>query len=105
MSVELKAGGRFRSTVCETEVVVVRAPAHAVDLRCGGHPMVPASAGGTSELGAPEEALADGTTVGKRYVDGDGDLEVLCTKAGVGSLSMGAEPLDLKDAKPLPASD
>jgi hypothetical protein len=42
--------------------------------------------------------------MGKRYVD-DGDAEVLVTKAGAGSLSVGATPLTLKEAKPLPASD
>ena len=31
--------------------------------------------------------------------------EVLVTKAGAGSLSVGATPLALKEAKPLPASD
>jgi hypothetical protein len=42
--------------------------------------------------------------MGKRYVD-DGDAEVLVTKAGAGSLSVGSTPLALKEAKPLPASD
>jgi hypothetical protein len=52
----------------------------------------------------PDPGFADGSTMGKRYVDG-GDAEVLVTKAGVGSLSIGATPLALKEAKPLPASD
>jgi len=30
---------------------------------------------------------------------------VLCTKPGDGSLSVGDEPLQVKEAKPLPASD
>jgi hypothetical protein len=45
----------------------------------------------------------DGTLLGKRYVHED--LEVLCTKAGKGSLSVGGVRLPLKEAKPLPASD
>ncbi|MDT5067852.1 MAG: hypothetical protein QOK02_4007, partial [Mycobacterium sp.] len=48
--------------------------------------------------------FADGTKMGKRYVD-EGDAEVLVTKAGAGSLSVGATALVIKEAKPLPASD
>ena len=43
--------------------------------------------------------------VGKRYEDTDAGLEVLCTKAGPGSLSIGARAMTQKDAKPLPSSD
>jgi hypothetical protein len=50
-------------------------------------------------------SLDDGTLLGKRYVDDAGELEVLCTKSGTGSLSIGDDPLRVKDAKPLPASD
>ena len=42
--------------------------------------------------------------MGKRYVD-EGGAEVLVTKAGAGSLSVGTTALELKEAKPLPASD
>ena len=42
--------------------------------------------------------------MGKRYVD-DGGAEVLVTKPGAGSLSVGQTPLQLKEVKPLPASD
>jgi hypothetical protein len=48
--------------------------------------------------------LASGNAVGKRYIDGHGG-EVLVTKAGIGTLSIGDTPLTLKEAKPLPASD
>ncbi len=51
-----------------------------------------------------DPAFADGTQMGKRYVD-EGTAEVLVTKAGAGSLSVGETPLSLKEAKPLPASD
>ena len=101
---QLKPGARFRSAVDDTEVIVVRAPAEDVDLRCGGHPVIDHTAqcpGGA----APEAAHAGGTQVGKRYVDGTAMLEVLCTKAGDGGLSVGDDPLVLKDAKPLPSSD
>jgi hypothetical protein len=101
---KLTPGSRLRSAVCDTEVVAVRAPAEDVDLRCGGQPMVPSGEGAPAG-GALEAAFADGTVLGKRYTDGTGDLEVLCTKPGAGSLSLGNETLVLKEAKPLPSSD
>jgi hypothetical protein len=42
--------------------------------------------------------------MGKRYVDAD-SAEVLVTKAGKGSLSVGMTRMEIKEAKPLPASD
>ncbi len=53
---------------------------------------------------ALDDAFSGGTLMGKRYVD-DGGAEVLVTKAGAGSLSIGTTPLEIKEAKPLPASD
>jgi hypothetical protein len=50
-------------------------------------------------------AFADGTKIGKRYVDAAGTIELLCVKAGQGSLSIAGQALKVKDAKPLPASD
>ena len=99
---ELKPGTRLQSTVCTTEVVVVRKPAQEVDLRCGGQPMEPT---GTDAAGVLDAAHGAGTKMGKRYADDACGLEVLCTKAGEGSLSLGHAPLLLKDAKPLPSSD
>jgi hypothetical protein len=58
-----------------------------------------------AELGTLEPAFAQGTQIGKRYVDAAGTLELLCVKHGQGSLSIGGVALQLKDAKPLPASD
>ena len=99
---ELKPGSRLKSTVCDTEVIVVKTPGGEVDLRCGGAPMADPAA--EFEPGTPDGA-GDGTQLGKRYVDADETVEVLCTKAGAGSLSVGDTPLGLKEAKPLPASD
>ena len=104
MGVELKPGARLRSSACEAEVVVVKAPAAEVDLRCGGHPMVPLDGDGPSGLIA-DAGLAEGVAIGKRYTDPDGTLELLCTKGGTSSLSVGTELLARKDAKPLPSSD
>lgn len=102
MSVELKAGSRYGSVTCDTEVVVVKGSG-SIDLRCGGQPMVPTD--GERAGGEPTAPFDTGTLVGKRYVDADDTVELLCTKPGVGSLSIGDQPLDVKGAKPLPSSD
>jgi len=47
----------------------------------------------------------NGTQIGKRYVNEAGDLELLCTKPGEGSLAVGGTALTLKEAKALPSSD
>ena len=105
MGLELRAGSRLRSAVDATEVVVVRPPAEPVDLRCGGHPMIPLESDGPTVGAAPSPDHAGGTLLGKRYVDPEQTFEVLCTKPGDGSLSVGDDPLQYKEAKPLPASD
>ncbi len=101
---ELKAGLRLKSAVCETEVIIVRPATGDVDLRCGGTPMTPQEeAAGPRGSVAPEHD--GGTLLGKRYASEALGLELLCTKPGKGSLSIGDEPLGLKEAKPLPSSD
>ena len=97
-----KPGSRFASDVCATEVIVVKGVG-AADLRCGGVAM--RAAGSTPGDGIPDASAAGGTLMGKRYVDADDTIEVLCTKPGDGSLGLGDTLLDLKEAKPLPASD
>lgn len=99
----IKAGTRLKSQVCDTEVIVIKIGGGLDDLRAGGVPMGELGADPTSgaEL---DPAFSGGTVMGKRYVDETG-AEVLVTKAGVGSLSIGEVPLTLKEAKPLPASD
>jgi len=101
---ELKPGTRLRSAVCTTEVMVIQAPNRHVDLRCGGVPLVPLGTTLPAEA-APIPSAAAGTQIGKRYVNQAGDLELLCTKPGQGSLAEGAEALAIKGAKPLPSSD
>lgn len=100
--VELKPGARFQSTVCTTEIIVVKGTGDA-DLTCGGAPMVAAGTGERS--GEPAEGAADGTLLGKRYSDADDTIEVLATKAGDGSLAVGGTPMTVAQAKTLPASD
>jgi hypothetical protein len=101
---ELKAGTRLKSAVCNTEVIVVKAPAGDVAVTCGGAPMVLAGED-VGEKGTPAADASSGTALGKRYVNADESLEILCTKAGDGSLAVEGEALTLKEAKPLPASD
>lgn len=97
-------GSRWKSSVSSTEVVIVRKPGSAVSLACGGAPMVPMGEEGVSGA-VLNEAFADETQLGKRYVDDETGTEVLCTKAGVGTLAVDERPLHLQGAKPLPASD
>jgi hypothetical protein len=59
---------------------------------------------GAERSGSLDPAFADGSVMGKRYVDEAG-AEVLVTKPGAGSLSIGDTKLSLKEVKPLPASD
>ena len=100
----LKAGTRLRSSVCSTEVMVIAAPDGDVALQCGGAPMH-----GLDEDPPPglsvDPGAAGGAQLGKRYVNEDGTLELLCTKPGEGALAAGGAALAIKGAKPLPSSD
>jgi hypothetical protein len=101
---ELKAGSRLRSTTDATEVIVVRAPSGPVDVRCGGHPMVSIDEAAGAQH-AIEPGFDAGCLLGKRYADEETGIEILCTKPGPASLSLGTEPMQVKGAKPLPSSD
>ncbi len=48
---------------------------------------------------------AGGSLLGKRYTDEAGAVEILCVKPGAGTLSLDGQPLSVKSAKALPASD
>jgi len=99
---DLAPGKRLRSTVGDTEIIVVRSPATQVELSCGGQ-----------EMTANLETLAAATTstdetdtvLGKRYVDTDTGLEVLCIKPGPGPLTADGRQLTIKAPTALPASD
>jgi hypothetical protein len=103
VGIELKAGLRLRSAVDACEVVVVKAPGEPVDLRCGGHPFQALDAEVAPQ--SIEAGFDGGTQLGKRYADDELGLELLCTKAGDGSISVGETVLEVKGAKALPASD
>ena len=98
----VKNGTRLQSQADDTQVIVVKTADSLDDLRCGGTPMIALDAEkAPAEL---DPKFAEGNVMGKRYVD-DAGAEVLVTKAGQGTLSVGETPLSLKEAKPLPASD
>ncbi len=100
--IALKAGGRFKSAVCDTQVMVIKAPAGGFELRCGGADVIAPTETGTGDVDA---TLSGGTLMGKRYVNADESLELLCTKGGAGTLSLEGVPLEIKQAKQLPSSD
>lgn len=104
MSMTLKPGTRLFSAVCTTEMIAVKAPAGEIELTIGGAAPV-ASAADRDDTGAVADGHGGGASMGKRYVDDDETVELLCTKAGDGIPAIGGVPLQLKEAKALPASD
>ncbi len=96
----MKPGTKLKSAVCDTEVMVIRGS--DVIVECGGVPMAEERAAASA---SPRPAFAEGTLIGKRYVDPAGAVELLCVKPGKGSLSIGGVALKTKDAKALPSSD
>jgi hypothetical protein len=99
----LKLGERLKSAVCDTQVMVIRTSGAEHDLRCGGLEMIDPGARVTS--GKLDPAHAGVSLMGKRYVNAEDTVEVLCTKGGKGSLWLDGASLAVKQAKPLPASD
>ncbi|MFG2959068.1 hypothetical protein ACGF5O_35795 [Streptomyces sp. NPDC048291] len=108
-----RVGQLLASTVDTTAVIVVRCPDGELEIGCGGAAMVEgggnrsaagAAATGTTAPG-PTAGPTAGSLLGKRYADDDLGVELLCTKAGPGTLTVNGVPLPMKSAKPLPASD
>jgi hypothetical protein len=101
---KLRPGQKLHSAVCDAQVVVVKAPAVDVDLGCGGAPLLDdgEEAGGSATL---DPSLGEGPLLGKRYADEEVGVELLCTRAGTGALTVDGRPLLVKGAKPLPSSD
>ena len=100
----LKLGSRHKSAVCETQVMVIRATQEPVDLRCGGQAMIEVNAEAPAGA-ALDPGFAAGSLIGKRYIDAADTIELLCTKGGKGSLSLGPDLFEVKQAKALPSSD
>jgi hypothetical protein len=100
----LKPGLRLKSAVCTTEIMVIRSPGAEAAISCGGVEMLATTE--SAPAGATlDPAFAQGSLIGKRYVDAADALELLCTKGGEGALVVDGEPLGIKQAKALPSSD
>lgn len=97
----LKPGSRLRSAVSTAEFIVTKAPAGEVELNCGGQAVLDVASGDAN----PDAGAEGNVEMGKRYVDEAGTVELLCTKAGAGSLSLNGETLAIRGSKALPSSD
>jgi hypothetical protein len=100
----VKPGDRLSSTVCSTQVIVIRADPAAGNLECGGAAMVAGDVP-PCEGAVPEAGLDHGSRLGKRYRLPESSFEVLCVKTGSGTLTAGGIVLDVAAAAALPASD
>src|SRR5580704_7866230 len=85
---EFRAGARFKSTVCSTEILIVKSPKDSASLKCGGVEMIPITQEPPPDVFRADDARG-GTLLGKRYVSDDGEFEVLCNKSGECSLEFG----------------
>jgi hypothetical protein len=104
MSITLKPGTRLFSAVCTTEMIAVKVPSGDVDLTIGGVAAI-SSAAERDGSGSVVDGHGGGVAMGKRYVDDADTVELLCTKPGDGVPALDGVPLELKEAKALPASD
>lgn len=99
---ELKPGMRLKSAVCTGEAMIVKAI--DVTLTCGGVPMIGPDDEAPSDATADKEHMFE-CLIGKRYVNEEESLEVLCVKAGEGSFGYDGQMLMGKETKRLPSSD
>ena len=97
----IKPGSRLRSAVSPAEFIVTKAPAGDVELTCGGLPLLPMD----SQEGNTGAGAEGSVVMGKRYVNADASIEVLCTKPGVGTLALNEETLEIRASNALPSSD
>lgn len=100
----LKPGARLKSAVCNAEFMVVKAQPGEYELCCGGQDLLDMNAS-RDPAASPTSGFDGGCLVGKRYVDDAETIELLCTKAGQGALSLSGQLLKTKQAKALPSSD
>lgn len=98
----IKPGQRLKSCVCETEVMIIKYVGTA-EISCGG--VLMANTNKAVEGGKAKPGFMTGTLLGKRYINDDGSIELLCIKGGAGSLAADGIALAVKEAKPLPSSD
>ena len=99
---EVKPGVRLKSQVCNGEAMVVKGA--EVELTCGGVPMIGVDEEADGGLQANPEHMFD-CLIGKRYVNAEETIELLCVKAGEGSFGVDGQMLMGKETKRLPSSD
>lgn len=100
----IKPGLRLKSAVCSTEIMIIRTPPVHADICCGGVQMLALTE--QPPAGAQiDPGQAHGSLIGKRYVDAQDRVELLCTQGGTGSLTLDGVLMTLKQAKALPSSD
>jgi hypothetical protein len=101
---KLTPGSRWKSAVCDTEVVVLKGPKSEGELSCGGVAML-AMGAARPTVAAPAAGADAGSLLGKRYGNPALGLELLCTKGGTGRLEFAGTPLAIQAAQRLPSSD
>jgi hypothetical protein len=102
----MKTGQQMQSVVCSGKVIVLRAPKdETVVLSCGGVPMVDAKSDAVQDKQAADPALLGGSVMGKRYVDAEANVQLLCVTAGEGTLTIDGRTMEIEAAKQLPSSD
>jgi hypothetical protein len=100
---EIKPGLRFKSAVCNGEAMVVKADVEGT-ITCGGVPMLAPGEDPAADAQADPEHMFE-CLIGKRYINADETLELLCVKAGEGSFGIDGAMLMGKETKKLPSSD
>ena len=100
----MKPGTRLKSVVCNGEAMVVKAPEGDLVLTCGGMAMSTEAEVNLDPSQAKEEHMYE-CLIGKRYVNEEETIELLCVKAGKGSFGIDGEMLMGKETKKLPSSD
>lgn len=100
-----RVGQTLASTIDTTTVIVVRWPDQDLEVTCGSAVMVDLRGPEAGATGTADPDQSGGTQLGKRYADDALGVELLCTKAGQGTLALNGTALPIKGAKPLPASD
>src|SRR3546814_10065210 len=85
MRMDLKPGSRWKSAVCEAQMVVVRPPSTVGEMQCGGAAVIPID-DGAAPTGEVSADFAEGVAIGKRYVDAASGLEGLGAKDDKGKL-------------------
>lgn len=85
--------------MCDAEVMIIKI-GESDNLTCGGVAMAESPEAAEGNPDQMHECL-----IGKRYVNAEETIEVLCVKSGQGSLYYDGEELMTKDTKKLPSSD